>query len=314
MISKRLSVDDFVNQAKRVSADDFLILIKRVIVQMKKEQRNPKSKRANQRLACLPASGKASIVGDIHGDLESLAYILKGSGFLDEAQNGEDVRLIFLGDYGDRGIKSPEVYCLVLKLKELFANKVVLMRGNHEGPMDMLPIPNDLPAQLEQKYGEEAGAKLMAELRKLFDQLYTAVIIKDRVVLIHGGPPSKALSTNDLAYAHLKHHKETFLEEMLWSDPQENIVGTEFSPRGAGKLFGEDVTNSLLKMLNVKVLIRSHESCPGGYKINHNGKVLTLFSTNKSPYANKYAAYLKLDMTKNIENAQQLEKRIKQFE
>ena len=66
-------------------------------------------------------------------------------------------------------------------------------------------------------------------------------------------------------------------------------------------------------MFGVKILIRGHESCPEGYKMNHNGKILTLFSTNKQPYSNKQRAYLKLKLAKKIENAEQLKHYIKQF-
>jgi hypothetical protein len=313
MLSKRFAVDDFINQAKIVSDTDLLALIKHAILLLKKEQKGEKSKRDIGSLIRLPPSGKATIIGDLHGDIESLAHILKDSDFVEKAQKGEDVHLIFLGDYGDRGSDSPEVYCLVLKMKELFLDKVILLRGNHEGPEDILPYPHDLPDQLKLKYGEDAGAEIVAELRKLFDHLYTAIIIEERAVLIHGGLPSKTISIRDLAYARKKHPKESHLEEMLWSDPKEDLLGTEFSPRGAGRFFGMDVTEKLLKILNVKVLIRGHESCQEGYKINHNGKVLTLFSTNKPPYTNKYAAYLQVDLAKKIKNAQQLKKHIKQF-
>lgn len=314
MVSKRSTVDDFVNHAKIICDTDFLALIKHVILLLIKEQKDEKSKRDSGRLVRLPPSGKATVIGDLHGDIESLAHILKDSGFLRKAEKGEDVHLIFLGDYGDRGSDSPEVYCLVLKLKVLFPDKVILMRGNHEGPEDMLPYPHDLPSQLKLKYGEEAGARIMAELRELFNHLYTAVVIEERAVLIHGGVPSKAKSIRDLAYAHKKHPKETHLEEMLWSDPQEDLLGTEFSPRGAGRLFGADATERLLRMLNVKVLIRGHESCPEGFKTNHNGKVLTLFSTNKPPYSNKHGAYLQLNLSSSIKNVQQIEKNVIQFE
>jgi protein phosphatase len=188
------------------------------------------------------------------------------------------------------------------------------MRGNHEGPKDMIPYPHNLPLQFKQKYGEEAGTRIYKELRRLFDLLYNAVLIDKYAILIHGGFPSGASSLEDLAYAHKKHPKETFLEEMLWSDPQEELSGTLPSLRGAGKFFGADVTKRILKLLDVKVLIRGHEPCEEGYKINHDRKVLTLFSTNKPPYNNKYAAYLQVDLLKKIRNAQTLKKHIKQFE
>jgi hypothetical protein len=92
------------------------------------------------------------------------------------------------------------------------------------------------------------------------------------------------------------------------------LKGTRLSPRGIGNLFGSDVTKKFLQMLNVKVLIRGHEYCPEAFRINHNNKILTLFSTNKPPYNNKYASYLQLNLSTKIKNAQDLRKSIRQIE
>jgi len=143
-------------------------------------------------------------------------------------------------------------------------------------------------------------------LKDLFNHLYTGVIIKDRCVMLHGGVPSKAKSLDDVANAHLKHPKESHLEEILWSDPEEGINGTYPSPRGAGRLFGQDITIKFLKMLNVNILIRGHEPADQGYKINHSGRVLTLFSRKGEPYFNRQAAYLTMDLSSPVGDAFQL--------
>ena len=303
-----MNADDFVNQAKIATARDFLALIKRATAMLKKEQ-----EAADGKLVHLPSSGKAIIVGDLHGDLESLTHILKNSNFLRRTRKGENIRLIFLGDYGDRGSDSIGVFYVVLKLKECFPDNVILMRGNHEGPEDLHPFPHDLPDRLDQKYGEKTGTRTYAHLRRLFNYLYNAVLIDDRAVLIHGGLPSEASSMEDLAYADTKHPQKSYLEDMLWSDPREGLKGVQPSPRGAGKVFGADITRKLLKMLNAKILVRGHEPCHDGFKINHNGLVLTIFSTNKSPYRNEHAAYLEFDLSKKINNAKQLKQCIRQL-
>jgi len=249
--------------------------------------------------------GEAIVVGDIHGDLESLAEILKDSNFLNRARKNEDVILIFLGDYGDRGVYSSEVYYVVLRVKEAFPEKVVLMRGNHEGPEDLLAYPHDLPTHLHQRLGE-GWRSAYDKLRELFNHLYSAVLVEDRFVMLHGGVPSQAKSTDDLAYAHVKHPRESHLEEILWSDPEEGSSGIYPSPRGAGRLFGQDVTDKFLKMLRVRVLIRGHEPTDEGFKVNHNGKILTLFSRRGAPYFNNRAAYLQLDLSERVETVHQL--------
>jgi len=58
--------------------------------------------------------------------------------------------------------------------------------------------------------------------------------------------------------------------------------------------------------LNAKILVRGHEPNDLGFKINHDGKILTLFSRKGEPYFNRYGAYLQLPLSDKCENAYQL--------
>jgi protein phosphatase len=298
---------NLVREAAKAKVDDFLHLVSSVAELQAKEQGQVGSLQVIGRLVNLKSKGEAIVVGDLHGDLESLFKILKATKFIEKTRRGEECHLIFLGDYGDRGIYSPEVYYVVLKLKRAFPENVVLMRGNHEGPDDLLAYPHDLPNHLYMKFGENSS-KAYAGLRKLFDSLHNAVVIEKRYILLHGGVPTQAKTVDDLAFAHEKHPLETHLEEILWSDPWEGLRGVRASPRGAGRLFGESETKTFLRMLDVKILIRGHEPCANGFKINHNGKVLTLFSRKGSPYFNEKGAYLQLDLGSVVEKAFELER------
>jgi len=298
--------------ATESNVEEFLGLVRKVSRQLATENGMVGTLKITGRLVEVPPIGEAIIVGDLHGDLKSLVHILDDSKFLNKAKSGSDVLLVFLGDYGDRGTHSPEVYYVVLKLKEMFPERVILMRGNHEGPPDLLASPHDLPIQMKNKFGNKSS-EIYSKLRELYNHLYTGVIIEDRYVLLHGGAPSQATSINDIAYAHKKHPRERHLEEILWNDPWTGIKGTIASPRGAGRLFGEDVTNKLLAMLNVKALIRGHESCPDGYKSIHGGRVLTLFSRKGTPYNNRFGAYLQLDISRKLEKPKQLLQGIHKF-
>jgi len=298
--------------ATESNVEEFLGLVRKVSRRLATEDGRVGNLKISGRLVEVPPVGEAIIVGDLHGDLKSLVHILDESKFLGKAKSGNDVLLVFLGDYGDRGSHSPEVYYVVLKLKEMFPERVILMRGNHEGPPDLLASPHDLPIQMKNKF-KEKGSEAYLKLRELYTHLYTGVIIKDRVVLLHGGAPSQATSINDIAYAHETHPRERHLEEILWNDPWKGIKGTIASPRGAGRLFGEDITNKLLTMLNVKALIRGHQSCPDGYKSIHGGRVLTLFSRKGAPYNNRYGAYLHLDISQKMKTPNQLLQGIHKF-
>jgi protein phosphatase len=186
------------------------------------------------------------------------------------------------------------------------------MRGNHEGPEDLMASPHDLPIEFQAKFGEK-WEEAYNKLRFLFAYLYNAVIVEERYLMIHGGLPHLAKSVKDLAYANEMHPKRGFLEEMLWSDPNETVEDICASPRGAGKLFSKKVTNEVLRRFGVKILIRGHEPCEDGFKIDHDGKVLTLFSRKGEPYFNAYGAYLKVELSEKFENAEKLMPYIHRF-
>jgi len=303
--------EELAKEALESNGQKYMHLIKKVVETVFEKERFPGGEiEVKGRLAKVNPKGEAAIIGDLHGDIESLIHILKDANVLERAEKDEEFLMIFLGDYGDRGQYSAEVYHVILKLKLMFPDKIVLMRGNHEGPEDLLAYPHDLPIQYRMRFGDY-GTEAYKITRSLFDYMLTAVIIEKRYLLVHGGVPAKACSLDDFAYAHEMHPKETFFEEILWSDPIED-EGAYPSPRGAGKLFGWNITNRILEALNVKMLIRGHEPCDGGFKINHFGKVLTLFSRKSAPYFNVYASYLKVDLSKEFETAGQLTPFIRQ--
>lgn len=233
------------------------------------------------------------VVGDIHGDFRSLVHILEESRVVEGMEGGE-TKILFLGDYGDRGDKSAEVYTVLLWLKVMFPSSVILLRGNHEGPRDLQAVPHDLPHQLQSKFGIHAGPIYQAFLG-LFEFLYSTAIIPGKYLFVHGGVPSLANSIDDIAHANLTHPTTSHLEEMLWNDPVENMQGTAMSPRGAGKLFGEDVTGRILKLMNAMTIIRGHEPCQEGVLTFHDGAILTVFSRKGPPYGNTHAAYITLN-------------------
>jgi len=296
-----LGVSELARGALEVDAGEFRSLVSRA-VELLSSRSGGRSWRLRGRLVELSAVGEAVVVGDVHGKLEDLVHVLRDSRFLDKVKEGEDVYLVFLGDYGDRGVQGPEVYYVVLRLLLEFPDRVFLLRGNHEGPSDLMPYPHDLPFHLRMKFGE-GWENVYGELRRLFDALYTAVLVKGRYIMLHGGVPSGAESIDDVAYAHELHPEKPHYEEILWSDPEDGISGVYPSPRGAGKLFGRDVTERFLRLVDAKVLIRGHEPCDSGYKVNHDGLVLTLFSMKGAPYYNSRGAYLLLDLAKDVENA-----------
>jgi len=301
-----------VRKANETNASEFIRLVEGSTNLLRDETKHDRSFQVVGRLVKIPAKGETIMVGDIHGDLDSLVHVLEDSDFLEKTFKNKGVHIIFLGDYGDRGAFSTEVYYTILTLKMQFPENVILLRGNHEGPEDLLADPHDLPNQLQERFGRE-GNEVYTKIRGLFNYLYTAVLVNEGYVILHGGVPSQATKLEDLANAQEIHPKETHLEEILWSDPNDEIKGTYPSPRGAGKLFGEDITEKFLEMLNAKVLVRGHEPCEDGFKVNHHDKILTLFSRKGAPYFNSYGAYLQINLSKRVDDARQLMSCIQRF-
>ena len=294
-----------VKESLAVQSDGFVKIVERTIDLLRGESGRIGNLNVSERLVKLEPLGEALVIGDLHGDLDSLVRILKSSGFTQKMTNRKDAILIFLGDYGDRGAYSAEVYHAILKLKLAFPAQIVLLRGNHEGPEDLMASPHDLPMQFQIKFREKWRAAY-SKIRELFACLYNAVLVEERYLMIHGGLSPNINSIQDLAHAEMTHPEQEFLEDLLWSDPNDMVKEVLYSPRGAGKLFGKNVTEKVLRKLNVKILIRGHEPCEEGFKLNHDGKVLTLFSRKGTPYFNEHGAYLRLPLSERFESAKQL--------
>lgn len=235
------------------------------------------------------------VVGDLHGDLTALERILertKPDGFFENPDN----KIVFLGDYVDRGKNSIGVLATLLELQSNHPDSVVLMRGNHEAPnlfpFDSHTLQREMYTQMSQ--GDEIYRKVLS----LFDLLPVLTLVKDRIILVHGGLPIHVPSSG-------KDVRETiiqaarvdprFMEELLWNDPKDKIANQgawEKSRRSYGFHYGESITVDWLKLLRARVVVRGHEPCRG-FNILHHERVLTLFSCRES-YPNFEAAFVRV--------------------
>jgi hypothetical protein len=295
-----LSVEDLKYASRGVQYSDLVQSLERVVEVMHTERKiGLLGGEVKESFVELALPKRLAIVGDLHGDLGSLRNILMGINF-ETFLGNPDNKLVFLGDYVDRGVNSVGVIFIITRLKMMYPNSVILMRGNHEAPIEF-PFPShDLPVEVVRRYGYERGKVIYnGKILPFFSLLTLATMIDGALFLVHGGVPTENLD-NDFREA-ISTADHTFLsnsimEEILWNDPRTDIRSEEaweYSRRGIGKHFGVKISRRWLEISGTKVIVRGHEPCQG-YRIDHGGSVMTLFSC-KEPYPKFRASYLLVD-------------------
>jgi protein phosphatase len=206
-------------------------------------------------------------------------------------------KLVFLGDYVDRGSDSISIMYSVCYLKSTYPDSVILMRGNHEAPAEFPFSPHNFPYEIEDRFGNR-WREIYKKLLSMFTLLTLATVVMQKLLLVHGGLPTEdAAAANfrkSIAFAQKNHLRSGVFEELLWNDPRQidENLGQERSIRGFGRYFGPSVTRRWLQASGTKAIVRGHEPCQG-FKLDHNNMIMTLFSSMEA-YPNFKAAYLRL--------------------
>lgn len=209
----------------------------------------------------------AVIVGDTH-----TAYSVSEMVFSRYLESTE--KIVFLGDYVDRGNTGIENLYIILREFLKAPDKVVILRGNHESP-----IMNEIYG-FKDEVSTRMGEKYYRYFSELFSKMPYAAVINGYLCL-HGGIARNISSPEDiqkLPRNDVRPYNETAFE-ILWNDPGEGISGFLRNIRGPGTyLFGEDVLTEFLENNGLKGLIRGHEAVDA-FRDNFGGKVTTVFSS-----------------------------------
>ncbi|XP_022023302.1 serine/threonine-protein phosphatase 5 isoform X1 [Helianthus annuus] len=217
----------------------------------------------------VPNGKHFTVCGDVHGQFYDLLNIFELNGL-----PSEDNPYLFNGDFVDRGSFSVEVILTLFAFKCMSPSAIHLSRGNHESKSmnKIYGFEGEVRSKLSDKFVE-----LFAEV---FCYLPLAHVINEKVFVVHGG----LFSTDGVKLSDIRAidrfcepPEEGLMCEILWSDPQPN-PGRGPSKRGVGLSFGGDVTKRFLKDNNLDLVVRSHEVKDEGYEIEHDGKLITVFS------------------------------------
>jgi len=195
------------------------------------------------------------LIGDIHGNLDALEFVMQ------KREKLGCKKILFLGDYVDRGMQGTEVLTKLFRVKLEDPENVFLLRGNHE-TIDM---------NFFYGFFEEIGfdRDFLLEISRTYDRLPVAAVISGHTFCVHGGIDGTgniSSITKEGAFPY------------LWNDPSER-PGLSISSRGSTvREFGPDIVEGFLDTNGLKRIVRGHTAIMTGYKWWFDGKLLSLFS------------------------------------
>ncbi|MBD3254630.1 MAG: hypothetical protein GF383_06030 [Candidatus Lokiarchaeota archaeon] len=216
--------------------------------------------------------GRTMVVGDLHGDLETLHNIV-------QLFFREDFKtLIFLGDYVDRGAQQVEVINVLFYYKKLMPHRIVLLRGNHEDPI--INRQYGFYDELRLKFNKYK--EMFRRYNSAFSKLPLAALTWNRIFCVHAGIP-EGLRIVENINSLPENQKEIncpITKQLLWNDPKERVKEFKRSIRGPGvKKFGWDALDEFVEENRINLIIRAHENFKNGYKKYFNDKLLSIFSS-----------------------------------
>ena len=230
-----------------------------------------------------------TICGDIHGQFYDLKELFQVGG------DCPSTNYLFMGDFVDRGFYSVETFLLLLALKVRYPDRIFLIRGNHESRQ--ITQVYGFYDECLRKYGSVAVWRYCTDV---FDYLSLAALVDGRIFCVHGGL-SPTITTLDQIRAIDRKQEvphDGAMCDLLWSDPEDLEPGTGWglSPRGAGYLFGGDVTAAFNAANKIDTIARAHQLVMEGYKWMFNRAVVTVWSAPNYCYrCGNVAAIMEVD-------------------
>jgi len=208
------------------------------------------------------------VCGDIHGQYYDLLRIFEHCGYPGE------YNYLFLGDYVDRGKQSLETVSLLLAYKIKYPTKVTLLRGNHESS-----VTNRIYGfydECKRRY----NVRLWRSFTDLFNILPVAALIDDKILCMHGGlsPELKNLQNIENISRPTDIPDSGLLCDLLWSDPDKEVLEYDENDRGVSVIFGEKIVEDFNKKNDLDLIIRAHQVVDQGYEFFANRQLITIFS------------------------------------
>ena len=210
------------------------------------------------RLIQLPSEGKVVFVGDTHGDLEASQEVIR-------QYLRRPYRIVFLGDYVDRGEDSEENLLYLLGLKLEHPDEIFLLAGNHEGFMVKQFQPSNFWSSLSFEERERYGL--------LFSKFPLAATAQNGILAVHGALPDLK-SLEEIGKVDLGDEN---WDRIVWGDFEEKEV--DFLGDLCGRpQFGRPYFERMMERYQKQVLLRSHQ--PHARLRMFNNRCITIFTSH----------------------------------
>ncbi|KAH3765391.1 calcineurin catalytic subunit A [Pelomyxa schiedti] len=250
----------------------------------------------------LELTAPITIIGDTHGQFYDVLQYER------ELKMGATTKVLWLGDYVDRGDFSSEIIFLLVSLKIRHPNSFWMLRGNHES--EMMTSMMSFALECDRKY---ESASLYMQFLELFNSLPLAAVVtgcsQGTFFAVHGGisPQLQLVSEINAIDRFREPPHEGLMCDLLWSDPAPDPT-TKGSPmelarfmrleyafnseRETSHVYGPLAVQKFLARNGFVSIIRAHQVVEQGYQ-EHKlfmGKtvpaVITIFSCPN--YCNMY--------------------------
>ena len=232
-------------------------------------------------------SGKVIFVGDTHGDLEATEKVVHK--YL-KPKN----RLVFLGDYVDRGPSSLENINFLLEQKIEHPDSLYLLMGNHEG----YAVGSFHPAD----FWEKLDAEFRQRYSEVLSNLPLAVSTPNGIIALHGALPD----VSDLEEINRIKPGSAEWHQITWGDWQQRAgKSLGIDPYTGRPQFGRGWFQGIMARLGKNVLIRSHQ--PDAPPTMYGKRCLTIFTSSAYGYHVSERTIALTDLRKPVKTVDDIE-------
>jgi len=232
-------------------------------------------------------SYELTVLGDLHGCYSCLKaavmqsrFFEKVNAFKQDPAHNPDPKLIFLGDYIDRGMYSLNgVLRTVMQMAITAPDHVFMLRGNHEYYLEYKGqiFGGVRPAEAINSLKPHVSTDVFKHYIKLFENMPNMLLF-GKTLFVHGGIPRDL--TLKQRYQDLSSLNDTDIRfQMMWSDPSTaDVIPVELQEQSARFPFGRLQAAAFLQRIGCNTLIRGHEKIDEGFDRTYDDDNVVLFT------------------------------------